>query len=48
MRIERITTAVIEPNYDWTVVRVEGDDGHLRVVDRGRIRDRARRPWDRR
>jgi L-alanine-DL-glutamate epimerase-like enolase superfamily enzyme len=27
MRIERITTAVIEANYDWTIVRVEGEDG---------------------
>ena len=27
MRIERITTAVIEANYDWTVVRVTSDEG---------------------
>lgn len=27
MRIERITTAVIEANYDWTIVRVESDEG---------------------
>jgi L-alanine-DL-glutamate epimerase-like enolase superfamily enzyme len=27
MRIERITTAVLEANYDWTVVRVESDAG---------------------
>ena len=27
MRIARITTAVIEANYDWTIVRVESDDG---------------------
>jgi L-alanine-DL-glutamate epimerase-like enolase superfamily enzyme len=27
MRIERITTAVVEANYDWTIVRVESDEG---------------------
>ena len=27
MRIATITTAVIEANYDWTIVRVESDDG---------------------
>ncbi|MBA3375402.1 MAG: mandelate racemase/muconate lactonizing enzyme family protein [Actinobacteria bacterium] len=27
MRIASITTAVIEANYDWTIVRVESDDG---------------------
>jgi len=27
MRITRITTAVIEANYDWTLVRVETDEG---------------------
>jgi gluconate/galactonate dehydratase len=27
MRIARITTAVIEANYDWTIVRIESDDG---------------------
>jgi L-alanine-DL-glutamate epimerase-like enolase superfamily enzyme len=27
MRIERITTAVVEANYDWTIVRVESDQG---------------------
>ncbi|HLE99556.1 MAG TPA: mandelate racemase/muconate lactonizing enzyme family protein [Gaiellaceae bacterium] len=27
MRIRRITTAVIEANYDWTIVRIEDDDG---------------------
>ena len=27
MRIANITTAVIEANYDWTIVRVESDDG---------------------
>jgi L-alanine-DL-glutamate epimerase-like enolase superfamily enzyme len=27
MRIARISTAVIEANYDWTIVRVESDDG---------------------
>jgi len=27
MRIERITTAVIEANYDWTIVRVESNEG---------------------
>ncbi len=27
MRIESITTAVIEANYDWTIVRVESDQG---------------------
>lgn len=27
MRIERITTAVLEANYDWTIVRVESDEG---------------------
>lgn len=27
MRIARITTAVIEANYDWTIVRVESDEG---------------------
>ena len=27
MRITSITTAVLEANYDWTVVRAESDDG---------------------
>jgi L-alanine-DL-glutamate epimerase-like enolase superfamily enzyme len=27
MKVARITTAVIEANYDWTIVRVESDDG---------------------
>jgi L-alanine-DL-glutamate epimerase-like enolase superfamily enzyme len=27
MRIERVTTAVIEANYDWTIVRVDTDEG---------------------
>jgi L-alanine-DL-glutamate epimerase-like enolase superfamily enzyme len=27
MRIERVTTAVIEANYDWTIVRVDSDEG---------------------
>jgi gluconate/galactonate dehydratase len=27
MKIERITTAVLEANYDWTIVRVESDAG---------------------
>ena len=27
MRIEGITTAVVEANYDWTIVRVESDEG---------------------
>jgi gluconate/galactonate dehydratase len=27
MRITRVTTAVVEANYDWTIVRVESDDG---------------------
>jgi gluconate/galactonate dehydratase len=27
MRIERITTAVLEANYDWTIVRIESDEG---------------------
>ena len=27
MKIRRITTAVIEANYDWTIVRAENDDG---------------------
>jgi L-alanine-DL-glutamate epimerase-like enolase superfamily enzyme len=27
MRIARISTAVIEANYDWTIVRVESDEG---------------------
>jgi gluconate/galactonate dehydratase len=27
MRIKTITTAVVEANYDWTIVRVEGEDG---------------------
>lgn len=27
MRIARITTAVVEANYDWTIVRVEDDEG---------------------
>ena len=27
MRIASITTAVIEANYDWTIVRVESDEG---------------------
>jgi hypothetical protein len=27
MRIERITTAIAEANYDWTIVRVESDEG---------------------
>jgi L-alanine-DL-glutamate epimerase-like enolase superfamily enzyme len=27
MRIARITTAVLEANYDWTIVRVQSDEG---------------------
>ena len=27
MRIERVTTAVVEANYDWTIVRIENDAG---------------------
>jgi L-alanine-DL-glutamate epimerase-like enolase superfamily enzyme len=27
MRIESVTTAVVEANYDWTIVRVRGEDG---------------------
>jgi L-alanine-DL-glutamate epimerase-like enolase superfamily enzyme len=27
MRIRRVTTAVIEANFDWTLVRIETDDG---------------------
>ena len=27
MKIARLTTAVIEANYDWTIVRVESDEG---------------------
>jgi L-alanine-DL-glutamate epimerase-like enolase superfamily enzyme len=27
MRIARITTAVVEANYDWTIVRIESDEG---------------------
>jgi L-alanine-DL-glutamate epimerase-like enolase superfamily enzyme len=27
MRIARVTTAVIEANYDWTIVRIESDEG---------------------
>jgi L-alanine-DL-glutamate epimerase-like enolase superfamily enzyme len=27
MRIEGIATAVVEANYDWTIVRVESDEG---------------------
>ena len=27
MRIESITTAVVEANYDWTIVRVQAEDG---------------------
>ena len=27
MPIARVTTAVVEANYDWTIVRVESDDG---------------------
>ncbi len=29
MRIRRVTTAVVEANYDWTIVRVESDEGVL-------------------
>jgi gluconate/galactonate dehydratase len=29
MRIARVTTAVVEANYDWTIVRVESDEGVL-------------------
>jgi L-alanine-DL-glutamate epimerase-like enolase superfamily enzyme len=29
MRIARITTAVVEANYDWTIVRIESDEGML-------------------
>jgi gluconate/galactonate dehydratase len=29
MRIRGVTTAVVEANYDWTIVRVEQDDGVL-------------------
>ena len=27
MRIQRLTSAVIEANYDWTIVRIDADDG---------------------
>ena len=27
MRVARVTTAVVEANYDWTIVRVESDEG---------------------
>ena len=27
MRLTRLTTAVVEANYDWTIVRAESDDG---------------------
>jgi gluconate/galactonate dehydratase len=27
MRVARVTTAVVEANYDWTIVRIESDDG---------------------
>ena len=27
MRIESITTAVVEANYDWTIVRVRNEEG---------------------
>jgi L-alanine-DL-glutamate epimerase-like enolase superfamily enzyme len=27
MRIARVTTAVVEANYDWTIVRVDSDEG---------------------
>jgi L-alanine-DL-glutamate epimerase-like enolase superfamily enzyme len=27
MKIKRVTTAVVEANYDWTFVRIEGDNG---------------------
>jgi L-alanine-DL-glutamate epimerase-like enolase superfamily enzyme len=27
MHIARVTTAVVEANYDWTIVRIEGDEG---------------------
>jgi L-alanine-DL-glutamate epimerase-like enolase superfamily enzyme len=27
MRVESVTTAVVEANYDWTIVRVRSDDG---------------------
>jgi gluconate/galactonate dehydratase len=29
MRIRGVTTAVVEANYDWTIVRVESDEGVL-------------------
>jgi L-alanine-DL-glutamate epimerase-like enolase superfamily enzyme len=29
MRIRQVTTAVVEANYDWTIVRVESDEGVL-------------------
>ena len=29
MTIQRLTFAVIEANYDWTIVRIEGDDGRF-------------------
>jgi L-alanine-DL-glutamate epimerase-like enolase superfamily enzyme len=29
MRIRAVTTAVVEANYDWTIVRVESDEGVL-------------------
>jgi L-alanine-DL-glutamate epimerase-like enolase superfamily enzyme len=29
MRIREVTTAVVEANYDWTIVRVESDEGAL-------------------
>lgn len=27
MKITRVTTAVIEANFDWTIVRIETDEG---------------------
>ena len=39
MRIARITTAVIEANYDWTIVRVESESGL------GILRDHAESTW---
>jgi L-alanine-DL-glutamate epimerase-like enolase superfamily enzyme len=27
MKVARVTTAVVEANYAWTIVRVESDEG---------------------
>lgn len=29
MKIKSITTAVIDANFDWTIIRIETDEGHL-------------------